>query len=155
MKIDLAFVFQTFEYKLRRSVSSRMTAKVLVSVVLCLTGSALAAEVSGKWNGALEFEDVDGQMQTAPAHAELRQRNTTLGGKVWKDGSQRFEIEEGRVADNEIFFTFKAPEGEEERMTIHSVKLTVVSPTQMRGTLEFNAGGQRVSAKLILTREVL
>lgn len=124
-----------------------------VAILLCLTTLALAADVSGKWSGTLEFKGEDGQAQTVPAHAELKQQSSTLTGTVWKEDGQRFEVEQGRVAGSEISFTFRAPEGEEEEVVVHSVKLNTVSPTQMQGTLEFDAGGQKFAGKLTFTRE--
>ncbi len=50
-------------------------------------------------------------------------------------------------------FVFNAPEGEDEQILVHSVKLVVVGPTRMQGTLEFEAGGQQVSSKLSFTRD--
>ena len=47
----------------------------------------------------------------------------------------------------------QAPEGEEEQVIVHSVRLTLVSRTQLQGTLEFELGGQRVSAKLTFSKE--
>jgi hypothetical protein len=140
-------------YELVRPIDIGTGPKLLFPVLLLLTTFALAADVSGKWNGTLEFKGEDGQAQAVPAHAELKQQNGTLFGTVWKEDGQRFEIEQGRVTRNEILFTFKAPEGEEEEVLVHSVKLSSVSPTQLRGTLEFDAGGQKFSGKLTFTRE--
>lgn len=131
----------------------RITATLFFPILLLLTTYALAADVSGKWTGTLEFKGEDGQAQTVPAHAELKQQNNVVVGKVWKEDGQRFEIEEGRVTGNEVSFTFRAPEGEEEEVLVHSVKLSAVSPTQMQGTLEFDAGGQKFAGKLTFTRE--
>lgn len=109
--------------------------------------------MSGKWNGSLEFKSDDGRTQSAPAHADLKQQASAVTGKIWKEEGEQFEIEQGQVNGNEISFTFRAPEGEDEQMLIHSVKLTLVSPTRLQGTLEFDAAGQKVSGKLTFTRE--
>jgi hypothetical protein len=109
--------------------------------------------VSGKWRGSLEFKGEDGQAHTAPAHADLKQQNDAITGRIWKGEGQQFEIEQGQVSGNEISFTFRAPEGEDEQVLVHSVKLTLVSPTQLQGTLQFDAGGQKVSGKLTFTKE--
>jgi hypothetical protein len=122
-------------------------------LLLLTTSFALAVDVSGKWNGVLEFKSEDGQTQTAPAHADLKQQNKVVTGKVWKQGDQQFEIEQGQVSENEISFKFSAPEGEDEQVLVHSVKLTLGSPTEMQGTLEFDASGKRFSGKLTFTRE--
>jgi hypothetical protein len=114
---------------------------------------ANAADVSGKWNGFLEFKGEEGKTQTAPAHADLTQQADVVTGRIWKEEGQQFEIEQGKITGNEISFKFRAPEGEDEQVLVHSVKLTLVSPTQLRGTLEFYAGGQKVSGELTFTRE--
>jgi hypothetical protein len=132
---------------------SRITYTLFFASLLLLTRFALAADVSGKWNGTLEFKGENGQAQTVPAHAELTQQNNVVVGKVWKEDGQRFEIEQGRVTGNEVSFSFRAPEGEEEEVLVHSVKLSSVSSTQMRGTLEFDAGGQKFAGRLTFTRE--
>ena len=89
------------------------------------TPCAFAADISGKWNGSLEFNGISGQTQTAPAHADLKQQNNGVSGKIWKEEGQQFEIDQGQITDNEISFTFRAPEGEDEQMLVHSVKLTL------------------------------
>jgi hypothetical protein len=122
-------------------------------LLLLVTAYALAVDVSGKWNGSLEFKGEDGRTQSAPAHADLKQQASTVNGKIWKEQGQQFEIEQGQVTGDEISFKFHAPEGEDEQILIHSVKLTLVSPTQLQGTLEFDAAGQKVSGKLTFTRE--
>jgi hypothetical protein len=130
----------------------KIGSKGLVPIVLLLTAFAFAADLSGKWSGTLEFKGEDGQVQTVPAHAELKQQNNALVGKVWKEDGERFEIEQGRVNGNEISFTFKAPESGDDEV-VHSVKLSSTSPTQMQGTLEFDGGSQKFSGKLTFTKE--
>jgi len=75
------------------------------------------------------------------------------GGKIWKEDDQQFLIEQGKANGDEISFVFNAPESEDEQILVHSVKLVVVGPTRMQGTLEFEAGGQQVSSKLSFTRD--
>ena len=130
-----------------------ITPWLFLSILLLLATFALAADVSGRWNGTLEFKGEDGQAQTVSAHLELKQQKDTLRGTVWKEEGQRFEIEQGRVDGNEVSFTFRAPEAEEDEVAVHSVKLSAVSPVQMQGTLEFDAGGQKFAGKLTFTRE--
>ena len=124
------------------------------TVLLILTApSALAADVSGRWSGTLEFTGQDGQTRKASAHADLKQQDHTIQGKIWKEENQQFDVEQGQTTEKEISFTFHAPEGEDEQMLAHLVKLTLVSPTQLEGTLEFDAGGQKFTGKLRFTRE--
>lgn len=59
--------------------------RLFLPILLLLTTSfGVAADVSGKWNGALEFKGEDGQTQTAAAHADLEQQNNVLTGTIWK-----------------------------------------------------------------------
>jgi hypothetical protein len=127
--------------------------RFLPILLFMATSSAVGADVSGKWNGALEVGGGNGQTQRLPAHADLKQQNNVVTGKVWKEVSLQSEIEQGQVSGNEISFRFSAPEGEDEEMLIHTVKLTLVSPTEMRGTLEFSAGGQKFRGNLTFIRE--
>jgi hypothetical protein len=136
-----------------RPVDIRLTSKLLFPILFLLTTLALAADASGKWNGSLEFKGEDGQTQTASAHAEMKQEAHAVTGRIWKEEGQQFEIEQGQVTGNEISFKFRAPEGEDEQMLVHSVRLTLVGPTQLQGTLEFELGGQKVSGKLTFSRE--
>jgi len=127
---------------------------MLVPILLLLmTPFALASDVSGKWSGVVVFAGEGGQTQSAGARAELKQQGQTVAGTIGKDGGQQFEIEQGKVSGNEVSFQFRAPEGEEETVLVHSVKLTLISPTQMQGTFEFEAGGQKASGKLTLNRD--
>lgn len=131
----------------------RPTSSLLPTILFLLTILAHAADASGKWNGSLEFKGEDGQEQTASVHADLKQQANGITGKVWKEGGQQFEIEQGQVNGNEISFKFRAPEGEDEQILVHSVRLTLVGPTQLQGTLEFEVGGQKVTGKLAFSRE--
>ena len=140
-------------YEVVSPIDIKIRRRLVFSILLLLTTLASAADVSGKWNGTLEFKGDNGQSQTVPAHAELRQQNNTVVGTVWKEDGQRFDIEQGRATGSEISFTFKAPEGEENEVLVHSVKLNSVSPTQMQGTLEFDSEGQKFAGRLTFTKE--
>ena len=131
----------------------RLTPKRLFPLIFLLSTFALARDASGRWTGSLEFKSENGQSQAASAHADLKQEANAVTGRVWKEEGQHFEIEQGQVTGNEISFKFRAPEGEEEQVVVHSVRLSFVSPTQLQGTLEFELGGQKVSAKLTFSRE--
>lgn len=130
-----------------------LVSRLSIPILLLLTTLAFGADASGRWKGSMEFKGDDGQIQTVSAYAELKQQGSTVTGKVWKEQGQRFEIEQGQVTDNHVSFTFHAPEGEEEQVIVHSVKLTLASPTHLQGTLEFELGGQRVGARIRFSKE--
>jgi hypothetical protein len=126
---------------------------LLLTFLLLPTPLLHATDVSGKWTGTLEFRTEDGHAQSVPAHADLKQQGNSLTGKLWKEADQQFVIEQGKIEGGEISFVFNAPEGEDEQTIMHSVKVALVSPTQMQGTLEFDTGGQKINGKLTFSRE--
>ena len=111
------------------------------------------ADVSGKWTGSLEFKGPDGEAQAVPAYAQLKQEGHSILGTVWKDAKDRFVIENGKIEGDGITFEFKAPEGEDEAILVHTVRLTLVTQVQLEGSLEFEAGGRKMSGKLRFTRD--
>ena len=113
----------------------------------------MAADISGKWSGSLEFKDADGQAQTVPAHAEFKQDGDALAGAVWKEAGHQFSIEKGKIDGNTITFEFRAPEGEEDSTLVHTVTLTAPSETRLEGEVAFEAGGNMMTGKVALTRE--
>ena len=141
-----------FEVEGQTGLELRAMRILLAMLLLLMTPFARAADVSGKWNGVVVFEGEGGQTQTAPALAELKQQGNAVTGTIGKEGGQQFEIEQGKVSGNEVSFQFRAPEGEEENVLAHSVKLTLLSPTQMQGTFEFDAGGKKAGGKITLNR---
>ena len=149
-----AHPWSQYSFGYTRQARNVLALRLLLAILLLLTTSfATAADVSGKWDGALEFKGEDGQTQTAPAHADLKQENKLVTGKIWKEGGQQFEIDQGQVSGNEISFRFSAPEGEDEQIVIHSVMLILVTATEMKGTLKFDTNGQKFNGKLTLTRQ--
>jgi len=131
----------------------RLTSKRLFPLIFFWSTLALAGDASGRWTGSLEVKGENGQSQAASVHADLKQKANAVTGRVWKEEGEHFEIEQGRVTGNEISFKFKAPEGEEEQVIVHFVNLSFASPTELQGTLEFDLGGQKVSAKLTFTKD--
>ena len=125
----------------------------LTLFTLLVASFASAADVSGKWSGSLEIKTPDGQTQTLPGYAELKQQGTTLTGTVWKDVENKFPIKKGRVEGDKITFEFSAPEGEEEATLVHMVRLTAVSKNQLEGELRFGQEGETVAGKLTFTRD--
>ena len=131
----------------------RLTSKQLFPLIFFWSTLAFAGDASGRWNGSLELKSENGQAQAAAVHADLKQEANAVTGRVWKEEGEHFEIEQGQATGNEISFRFHAPEGEEEQVVVHSVKLNFSSATELQGTLEFDLEGQKVSAKLTFTKE--
>jgi uncharacterized protein involved in outer membrane biogenesis len=97
---------------------------------------------------------MDGDTQTIPVHAELKQQGKAVTGTIGKEAEQRFPIDKGKIEDGKITFECEAPEGDESSgKRLYTVRLSVISETQLQGELEFEADGNKVTGKLTLTRE--
>jgi hypothetical protein len=113
-----------------------------------------AADVSGKWSGSLEIKTPDGKTAALPAYAEFKQEGASVTGAVWKEADDQFPVEKGKIDGNRITFEFLAQEGSEDsKPLVHSVRLAVVGETQLQGQMEFEDGGNKVTAKLTFTRD--
>lgn len=132
---------------------SIMTLSKQFLLTALFTLSLNAANVSGKWSGSLEFKDPEGHAQTIPAHAEFKQQDQIVTGAVWKEAGHEFRIENGKVEGDRITFEFKAPEGEEDSVLVHTVTLAVTGEGQLQGEVAIEAEGNRMIGKLVLTRE--
>ena len=97
-------------------------------LLLLLAPTVHAADVSGKWTGALELKTAEAGVQSVAAHVELKQQGNSLSGKIWKEADQQFLIEQGKARGDEISFVFNAPEGEDEQILAHTVKLRAPNP---------------------------
>jgi hypothetical protein len=113
-----------------------------------------AADVSGKWSGSAELKTPDGDSQTIPVHAEFKQQDKAVTGAIGKEEAQHWPITKGKIEDGKINFEFEAPEADEASgKRLYTVRLTVVSDTQLQGEFEFDADGTKVTGKLTFTRE--
>ncbi|HEV8041408.1 MAG TPA: hypothetical protein VGP62_21215 [Bryobacteraceae bacterium] len=121
--------------------------------VLFLAQFLNAADVSGKWSGSLEGKGEDGSAISVPARMEFKQTGEAITGSVGKDSAHEYAINKGKIADDQITFEFTAPEGDEDSAFIHRVKLAVVSEGRLEGELQFEVEGNKVAAKLKLTRD--
>jgi hypothetical protein len=120
--------------------------------VLFLVQLLNAAYVTGKWSGTLEGKGDDGSAISVPAHMEFKQAGEAITGSVGKDSGHEYAINKGKIADNQITFEFTAPEGDEDSAFIHRVKLAVLGEGRLEGEFQFEVEGNKVAAKLKLTR---
>ena len=125
-----------------------------VLFILLLAPLVSAADVTGKWGGSPEVKDPNGETVSVPAHAEFEQQGHSVTGRVWKETEHQYAIEKGKVEGNRITFEFKAPEGSEDaEPLVHSVRLTVVSESQLQGELEIAMDGGKMTGKLSFAQE--
>lgn len=123
-----------------------------LSLLLFLTSIACAADVSGKWTGTLEAAGEDGRPVAIPAYMEFTQTGNAIQGAVSKDAEHRYAIEKGKIDGDQIAFEFTAPEGDEDSAFVHKVKLAMTGEGRLEGEMQFEAEGNKVVAKLKLTR---
>jgi hypothetical protein len=122
--------------------------------LLLITPFVRAADVTGKWSGSAELKTPDGDAQVLPVQAEFKRQDKSLSGSIGKAGDQQWPIAKGKIEDGKINFEFEAAEGDEASgKRLYTVRLTVVSETQLQGEFDFAADGNKVTGKLTLTRE--
>jgi hypothetical protein len=113
-----------------------------------------AADVSGKWSGSAELKTPDGDSQTIPVHAEFKQQGKAVTGAIGKEAADQWPIAKGKIEDGKINFEFEAPEGDEASgKRLYTVRLAVVSETQLQGEFEFETDANKITGKLTLARE--
>src|SRR5215470_11970032 len=122
---------------------------VAVAWVLFFVPLVQAMGVSGKWTGQMEFLGPDGQVQSIAEHAEFQQQEAVLTGTIGHDAD--FAISKGKITDQRLEFEVTAPENGENRL--YKVTLSVISPTELQGSVEFEQGGEKKTARLTLTRD--
>jgi hypothetical protein len=122
-----------------------------LAAFLLLAGVALA-DVSGKWSGTAELQTPDGA-QALPVTAEFKQQDKSVSGTVGKAGEEQYEIQKGMLDGGKLSFEFVAPEEDEASgKRLYTMRLNVISDTQLQGEFDFLANGSKVTGKLTLTR---
>jgi len=123
--------------------------KLLMSVFLLLAPLAgSAADVSGKWTGSMDIKTPDGQAQSMPVRAELKQDGKSVTGTAGREGEEQYPIQKGTIEDKKFTFEVQAPDGNYE------VSLTVVGESQLQGEVTFNdRDGNKQTASITFTRE--
>ena len=81
--------------------------RLLALLFLC-TALGNAADVSGRWSGALTLTAPNGSVQTQPIYLILNQQNSTLTGSAGNDERTQNPIRNGRVTDDQIVFEVAA-----------------------------------------------
>jgi hypothetical protein len=122
-----------------------------VLALLLTAPFARAADISGKWSGTAELKPPDGDAQVVAVKAEFKQTDRTLAGSTGKAGEEQWPIAKGKVEDGKISFEFTAPEG--DAMRLYTVRLAVLSETQLQGEFSVDAEGNKLTGKLTLNRE--
>lgn len=88
-----------------------------------------------------------------PVSAEFKQQDKSVSGSIGKEGQEQYPIEKGAIESSKLSFEFTAPEEDEASgKRTYTVRLNVVSETQLEGELEFTTNGAKVTGKMTLAR---
>jgi hypothetical protein len=122
-----------------------------VAAFLLLAGVALA-DVSGKWSGTAEVPTPDGPHEI-PVTAEFKQQDKSVSGTVGQAGEEQYEIQKGMLDGGKLSFEFVAPEEEEASgKRLYTMRLNVISDTQIQGEFDFVTNGAKVTGKVMFAR---
>jgi len=126
----------------------RVLPSITAGILLALTAPAFAAaDVSGKWSGSMDMKSPDGNANSTPVYAELKQDGTAITGTAGATGHEALPLEKGTIAGDQITFEVRIPDG-----GAYSVRLTIAG-SQMKGEVTFTGpGGGKQTAGITLTR---
>jgi hypothetical protein len=116
-------------------------------VVLLLSSIALLADVTGKWTGTFDVTGPDGQVNSQTAYLDLKQDGQTLTGTAGPNESEQMAIRAGKVDGNKILFEVALEEGAVIRFDL------LLAEDHIKGNASGEAGGQKLTAKLDVTRK--
>ena len=88
-----------------------------------------------------------------PVSAEFKQQDKSVSGATGKEGEEQFAIEKGQIDGGKLSFEFTAPEQDEASgKRLYTMRLNVVSESQLEGEFDFLANGAKVTGKVTLAR---
>jgi hypothetical protein len=114
-----------------------------VAVVLLLSMSAMAGDLTGKWSGSFR---ADGADHDVPQFFILKHDGNKLTGTAGPDQSEQYPIENGKVDGDRV--SFEVTTGEWK--FTYDLKATDAS---MIGALELKSVNSRRTAKVSLSKE--
>jgi hypothetical protein len=122
-----------------------------LAAFLLLAGIA-RADVSGKWSGSAEVQTPDGA-HALPVTAVFKQQDQSVSGTIGKEGEEQYPIEKGTLDNAKLTFEFTAPEEDEASgKRLYTMRLNVLSDSQLQGEFDFVTNGTKVTGKVTLAR---
>jgi hypothetical protein len=123
----------------------RLLKWILPIALLALT--AQAADVAGKWSGAIVIDDSGGKIEV-PIDLSLEQKAGALSGKIGRSkDAESVEIRNVKVEGDKLTFESSSTESS----AVMTFTLTVQGE-QMRGEMKGVAQGNDIVAKVSLSR---
>ena len=116
-----------------------------VGLMLVLTLSAIAADVTGTWSGSLKVSGPDGQVQDDTIHMVLKQDGAKLTGTAGPNADQQLPIGKGAVDGSKVTMEVAAGQG--------TFKFELALDAEhLKGDVTLSAGPQTLKAKMDATR---
>jgi hypothetical protein len=123
----------------------KLLKRILPIALLALT--AHAADVAGKWSGAIVIDDSGGKIEV-PIELSLEQKAGALSGKIGGSrDAESVEIRNAKVEGDKL--TFESSSTESSAAMTFSL---TVQGEQMRGEMKGVAQGNDIVAKVSLSR---
>ena len=116
-----------------------------LALVLALTLSASAADVTGTWSGGLKVTGPDGQVQDDTIHLILKQDAGKLTGTAGPSADQQLPIDKGVVDGNKVTLEVAVGQG------VFKFELAL-DADHLKGDVTLSAGPQTMKAKMDATR---
>jgi len=114
---------------------------------LLLSAIALLADVTGKWSGSFDISGPDGQSKADTAFLNLKQDGKNLTGTAGPNESEQMAIRAGKIDGDKITFEVAMENGPVIKFDL------ALAGEHIKGTATGEADGQKMSAKLDVTRQ--
>jgi hypothetical protein len=124
----------------------------LAGLVLVLAAGLLGAApgITGMWDGSLDLKSPDGEVLKWDIYAEFEQAGKTVTGSAGPNLLQQYDIQRGVIDGNNLTFQVTIPG---DPAPIYRMKLTLVKPDRLEGTVEVQIGTDvTLAGKVTLTR---
>ena len=108
--------------------------------------SLVAADVTGKWRGSLEFTNDNGEIRKGTAFMDLKQSGSAVTGTAGPNESEPHQLRNGKFENNKLTFTVMADDSDMK------VELTLEGD-EMKGQVTRESGDSSRVIKLALKRE--
>jgi hypothetical protein len=82
----------------------------LIFGLLLSAVSLLAADVTGKWRGSLEFVNDNGETRKGSAYMILKQEGSAVTGTAGPNETESHQLRNGRFENNKFTFTVSTDE---------------------------------------------
>jgi hypothetical protein len=124
----------------------------LAGLTLVLAAGLLGASsgITGMWDGSMDLKSPDGEALKWDVYAEFQQAGKTVTGSAGPNLLQQYDIQRGVIEGNNLTFQVTIPG---DPAPIYRMKLTLVKPDRLEGTVEVQIGpDQKLAGKVTLTR---